>query len=959
MSTSVFAQNISWNFATASSTTNTTTNVTSSALTSGNSNGVTTLISTTSASSGYTGSSGTQNAGVAARIGALDVTATTGSAYFEVTLSSSDASSISLSSISFGSRSTGTGPKSFTLRSGADNFASDLIVPGTLTSNSTWALYTATLTSPLSTTSSVVIRIYGYGGAGSPSAGTTNWRIDDLILTFGGTPPPASVSPASNLTFSNVQTTSVTLTFDKTNYVDSVHQALVFFKQDAAVTQGTPSMSATDYTAETDFQLAGTAYQHDAAAKCVLNSDLNSVTVTNLVPGKTYHALVYIFRQTDSVYSAAATANVMTIDTAPAPEYPLYAISQINRTNTTTGEPDSLGKKVTVRGIVIGYNRRPAGLEFVLNDATGGTTVFNSGKNFGYTVAEGDSIYAQGTVATYRGLHEINADTVWKGGAASVTINPVTVTTLDETSENKLVRLNNVRFATAPTGSTWATAATNYRIVNTSNDTFTLRLLPSSALAGQALPTTPTFNATGLVVQFSTSSTAPYLFNGYQIFPRSASDIIEITPPPVQMPVAISSVNATNMTTGNPQRLGDTVFVRGIALGFNQRATGLLFVIDDATGGISLFNSSKSFGYTVTEGDSVYAKGIVGTFRGLTQIVLDTLWKVNGTSTIYTPIPVTTLTESNENKLVRLNGVSFETAPAGNTWPTTSTSINIITAQSETVVIRLVANSGLAGQPLPTTETFDVIGLQGQFSSSPATPFAFDGYQIFPRTASDIIENSNPEPADSIGAFNLITVANNTVISVDSPYTNTYVISWNKPELFGNIDSVWYYFDLDTIGGDFTDPLTLFESNGNPDDTTFTLTEQEVKDLMDDLGMLPGQTFYGKWQIWADSYNAFAVSTQTFNITIDYVLSSGLKNIAFDNMLSVYPNPASKQVTVKHSEKLEKVELFNAVGQKVLAQHMEGLNKTSLNVESLPKGLYFITIYGSNGNSATRKLVVE
>lgn len=955
--TGTFAQNITWNFTSANSTSNTTSNVSSSALSSGNSNGTTTLISSTSVSSGYTGASGTQNAGVAARIGALNDGAS-GSAYFEVTLSSTNATPFTLFSLSFGSRSTGTGPKNFTVRSGVDNFASDLVTPGTLTTNSAWALYTANLTTVLSSSSSVVLRIYGYGGTGSPTAGTVNWRIDDLVLIFDGTPPPAPVSPVTNLTFSNVQTTSVKLGFTKTNYVDSIHQTLVFLKQDAAVTQGTPSRNPASYTANSDFQLSSSAYQNDAAAKCVLNSDLNEVTISNLVPGKTYHALVYVVRNSDSVYSSAATANVLSIDTAQppqAPEYPLYNISQISKTNMTTGEPDSIGVKVMLRGIATGFNQRTSGISFVLTDATGGTTLFHATKTFGYTVTEGDSIYVKGVVATFRGLHEINMDTLWKGGTATVSLTATAVTVLNETTENKLIKLTGVRFATPPSGTTFGTASTNYPVITAANDTFTMRVLSTSALAGQALPATPTFTVTGLGAQFSTSAAAPFAFDGYQLFPRSAADIEEIIP---ERPVAISSINKTNMTTGNPDSLSSKVFVRGVALGFNQRAAGLLFVIDDGTGGISLFNSSKTFGYTVAEGDSIYAKGTVATFRGLTQIVLDTLWKVNGSTPIYTPAVVSTLSEQNENKLVRLNGVSFATAPTGTTWPTAATSINILTASNETVVIRIVANSGLAGQPLPATEFFDVIGLQGQFSTSTAAPFAFDGYQIFPRTANDIIDKEVTS-LDSIGAFNLLSVANNTVITVDSPYTNTYVISWSKPQLFGNIDSVWYYFDLDSIGGDFSDPITLFSSNGDPDDTSFVLTEQDAKDLLDDLGILPGEQFDGRWQVVAETDNVFTVSTQTFNISIARELNSGLKERAFDRMVSVFPNPASGLVNIRHNEALDKVELFSTTGQKIGSQSAKGLNQVSMDLDGLAKGLYFITVYSKDGRSATRKLTVE
>src|SRR4051812_30103008 len=90
MGMKAISQNITWNFtnATAPSSAPPSTNtsgVTVSDISQGNNNGTTPLISTTSASSGYTGASGGNNAGAAARIGILN-TAAAGSAYFEFTL---------------------------------------------------------------------------------------------------------------------------------------------------------------------------------------------------------------------------------------------------------------------------------------------------------------------------------------------------------------------------------------------------------------------------------------------------------------------------------------------------------------------------------------------------------------------------------------------------------------------------------------------------------------------------------------------------------------------------------------------------------------------------------------------------------------------------------------------------------------------------------------------------------
>jgi len=191
---SLSAQNIIWNFGTggagnAAPSTNTSTNMTGTPLVSqGNNNGTTTMLTTFSVSSGYSGASGEYNAGAAARIGALN-TGTSGSAYFQFTLTPASGYTFTLTSISFGARSTGTGPQAYSFRTSLDTYGSDYAT-GSILNNSVWSLYTnsgLTITSGIGT--AVTFRIYGYDGTGAPAINVANWRIDDLSLTVSTTLP--------------------------------------------------------------------------------------------------------------------------------------------------------------------------------------------------------------------------------------------------------------------------------------------------------------------------------------------------------------------------------------------------------------------------------------------------------------------------------------------------------------------------------------------------------------------------------------------------------------------------------------------------------------------------------------------------------------------------------------------------------------------------------------------------
>src|SRR5688572_1838372 len=206
----------SWNFGTDAANPNPSSGtpvagLTISAISQGNNNGTTTLLTTTSASGTYAGASGQFNAGAAARIGALNAGAS-GSAYFEFTLTPDAGKTVSVTNINFGSRSTGTGPQAYTIRTSLDAYGSGAATAA-VPNNSIWALYTNIVSVTSAEGAAVTIRIYGYNGAGTPSVNTANWRIDDLSVTVnvtgdGGGNPTVSVGagnnmaePATNVTF--------------------------------------------------------------------------------------------------------------------------------------------------------------------------------------------------------------------------------------------------------------------------------------------------------------------------------------------------------------------------------------------------------------------------------------------------------------------------------------------------------------------------------------------------------------------------------------------------------------------------------------------------------------------------------------------------------------------------------------------------------------------------------------
>ena len=190
------AQTINWDFGTnavplASPSSNSAAHVTAGCLTNGNA-GLSVLLSTESASSGYSGASGNYNACATAKTGALSVVTST---YFTFTLTPDATNTLRVTGLSFGSRSTPTGPQAFCVRSSLDAYAADLAT-GTLANNSAWALKSVAFAAISQTPgTAMTVRIYGYNGAGN--AGTGNWRIDDLAVAVSaaGTNTPPVILP--------------------------------------------------------------------------------------------------------------------------------------------------------------------------------------------------------------------------------------------------------------------------------------------------------------------------------------------------------------------------------------------------------------------------------------------------------------------------------------------------------------------------------------------------------------------------------------------------------------------------------------------------------------------------------------------------------------------------------------------------------------------------------------------
>ena len=79
-------------------------------------------------------------------------------------------------------------------------------------------------------------------------------------------------------------------------------------------------------------------------------------------------------------------------------------------------------------------------------------------------------------------------------------------------------------------------------------------------------------------------------------------------------------------------------------------------------------------------------------------------------------------------------------------------------------------------------------------------------------------------------------------------------------------------------------------------------------------------------------------------------------DIAGNNTVVLYPNPVKDYLKVASEGEIEQVTVFNMIGQKVSEWNERGTS-LELNLGTLGKGTYLVTVRLEDGNVVNRKIV--
>lgn len=168
--------------------------------------------------------------------------------------------------------------------------------------------------------------------------------------------------------------------------------------------------------------------------------------------------------------------------------------------------------------------------------------------------------------------------------------------------------------------------------------------------------------------------------------------------------------------------IGQTVTISGVVT--NGSELGNIRYMQDGTAGLAAFGSNLS---SVMRGDSISATGVLYDFNGLLELSPTTSFVNHGPAVINTTpqvLPITSINESKEAQLVRIENVTF--VQTGN-FGTGNTTVQV-TDGNNTFDVRINGSTVIDGTAIPTGAV-TIVGLVGQFNAN---------YQIVPRDLNDI-----------------------------------------------------------------------------------------------------------------------------------------------------------------------------------------------------------------------------
>ena len=187
--------------------------------------------------------------------------------------------------------------------------------------------------------------------------------------------------------------------------------------------------------------------------------------------------------------------------------------------------------------------------------------------------------------------------------------------------------------------------------------------------------------------------------------------------------------------------------------------------------------------------------------------------------------------------------------------------------------------------------------------------------------------------------------------------TNQVSVAIHTPSSYGSTVNT----SIQTLA-DVANNFHVYSMNWSPDQITF---------LIDGVGFYtynPAVKNDDTWPFYLEQYlllniamggNGGAIDSNfsQSSMVIDYVRvyqnTTASTEDVFANKFSVYPNPSSDVLNIRTNEPIDKVELYNTIGQIIVAKKTTNINISSINI-----GVYILKIYSGN-RIVTKKVMID
>ena len=392
------------------------------------------------------------------------------------------------------------------------------------------------------------------------------------------------------------------------------------------------------------------------------------------------------------------------------------------------------GSRVTVQGVALTASDFNDGGGFVA-DESGAVAVIVSDGSF----PAGVRVAVSGTIGdrfAQRTIRVAGADVQALGAGADPSPLRVATGTIGEPHEGALVRVV-AAIRSAPT------TLTNGIALDVDDGTGPSRLVIGTSTGISATGWTPgtVVDLLGVVGQRDSSGTGS---TGYRLQPRSAADVVRVTPPAVPTPTAsaspLASAGASASSTPSPPFMairdaraaapGTRVAIRGTVTlppGVLDAETA---VVQDDTAAVVLRLDAP--GAALETGDVVEVEGVRSTRSGMETVRATQTPRVVGRGTVTPPrVAARDVAEPVEAQLVVVRGTLSASARRAASGTVT------FDLADETAEVRVVLPSSLGADDsqLVRGAGVEVVGVVGQETTG-AEPNA--GYRIWPRSTADV-----------------------------------------------------------------------------------------------------------------------------------------------------------------------------------------------------------------------------